>query len=290
MEEEKIAEKETMQMLESRIHEAYHFLSKTQRRIAKFILENRSFVLQNSITIVAQKLNTTPSSITRFCQALRYKGFNELKFYLANDLVVSSSEGELLRADDGMLNSVRKLAKYNVDALTDTLLLLDMDKVSLAISSIIRAEKVYFYGEGGTGSAAEMGYHLLLQVGIASNCFTDAALMLLAASHLTSRDVVICMSYSGAAENILTAMQFIKKSKATIIAITAFPKSRFAKRANICLCYSCNIQDDLQYLHTARICELAIIGVLQPGLINQMKRQSDERLNILKSAITSKRA
>lgn len=279
----------TLNNFESRIHESYYYLSKTHRKIANYILNNRNTVLDNSITVLAKKIGTTPATITRFCQVLRYRGFNELKFYMENDLIAPADESGLVKLEEPLLVSIHKLLKYNIDALNDTLLLLNEAKLAEAIKLIVEADKVYFYAEGATGSAAHYGYRLLLQNGVSSNCFTDAALMLISASHLTKRDVVIGISYSGEAENVLTAMRFARKNKASAIAITAFPKSRFAKAANVCLSYSCNIHDDLRYLHTACICEIAILGILQTGLINHMMKTNDKRLNDLKYAITSKR-
>lgn len=278
-----------MQSYDSRIRESYHALSKNQKKIANYILNNKSVVLQSSITVLARKIGTTTATLTRFCQALRYKGFSELKFYMENDLILPSDENVLIGRDDTLSDSIHKLLKYNVDALTDTMLLLDESRLRQAISLIVRAEKVYFYAEGGTGSSAQLGYHLFLQIGVTSNCFTDASLMIMSTSHLTSKDVVICMSYSGAAEGVLTAMRFARKNKAAVIAVTAFPNSRFAKAADIVLSYSCKIHDDLQYLHVARICEIAIIGTLQTGIVNHMVEMNDPRLADLKFAITSKR-
>lgn len=278
-----------LQTYETRIHEAYYYLSKTHRKIANYILKNRASVINSSITVLAGKIGTTPATITRFCQVLRYKGYNELQFYMRNDLLNSGNDSDLLRPDDPLAVSIRKLLKYNLDALNDTMLLLDESKMHQAIDWIMRANKVYFYAEGATGCSAQFGHQLFLQTGIASNCYTDAGLMMLSAAHLTAQDVVICMSFSGASENVYHALEFARRNNAMTIAITGVPKSRLATAANICLLYSCSIQDDIQYLHTARICEVGILGALQTGIINAMTLRKDKRLNALKYAITYKR-
>lgn len=279
----------SLQTYETRIHEAYYYLSKTHRKIASYILKNRASVINSSITVLASKIGTTPATITRFCQVLRYKGYNELQFYMRNDLLTNSEDEGLLRPDDSLAVSVRKLLKYNLDALNDTMSLLDESKMSQAINLIMRANKVYFYAEGATGCSAQFGHQLFLQTGIVSNCYTDAGLMMLSAAHLTAQDVVICMSFSGASENVYHALEFARRNEAKTIAITGVPKSRIAAAANICLLYSCSIQDDIQYLHTARICEVSILGALQTGIINAMTQRKDTRLNAVKYAITYKR-
>lgn len=278
-----------LQTYETRIHETYYYLSKSHRKIANYILKNRSSVINSSITVLAAKIGTTPATITRFCQVLRYKGYNEFQFYVRNDLLGNHENDELLLPNDSLTVSIRKLLKYNLDALNDTMLLLDENRMYQAIELIMRANKVYFYAEGATGCSAQFGHQLFLQTGIASNCYTDAGLMMLSAAHLTAQDVVICMSFSGSSENVYHALEFAQRNGAKCIAITGVPKSRIAAAADICLLYSCSIQDDLQYLHTARICEVSILGALQTGIMNAMTQHKDTRLNAIKYAITYKR-
>ena len=62
-----------------RIKMQYASLSKSQKRIANYILNHREAVIHHSITTMAQKTGTVPSTVTRVCQALSYKGFSEMK-------------------------------------------------------------------------------------------------------------------------------------------------------------------------------------------------------------------
>ena len=55
-----------------RIKMQYASLSKAQKRIANYILNHRDEVIHYSITTMAQKTGTVPSTVTRFCQALSY--------------------------------------------------------------------------------------------------------------------------------------------------------------------------------------------------------------------------
>lgn len=278
--------------LTSRIHEYYHFLSKTQRRIAKYVLENKEVVLTSSITVLAKKLNTTPASITRFCQALRYEGYNELKFHLKTSIQSEIPAQSLLSKEEYLSDSILHFMNMDITAIKDTLQLLDQTKLKQAIHALIKAKKIYFYAEGATGASAMFAYQLFLQIGLPCNCFTDASLMMLSAAHLEPGDVVICMSYSGSSENVFSAMRQAQRNKAVAIGITAFSKTRIGRLSDICLSYSCNIPDDLQYLHIARMCELSIIGILQSNIVFNMLQTENPgslRLQELKNTISSKR-
>jgi DNA-binding MurR/RpiR family transcriptional regulator len=50
--------------------------------IARYIKDHRDDFLNNNIKTVAKNCNVSTASITRFCQSLNLKGFNELKYQL----------------------------------------------------------------------------------------------------------------------------------------------------------------------------------------------------------------
>ncbi len=273
----------------SRIRSNYGSLTKLQKKIANYILNNQEEVLHSSITTLARKIGTNPPAITRFCQGLRYKGFSELKFYMENQLVPTAGTMSRLNKDDTVSTIIQKMLKFDVDALSDSLLLLDKARVEAAINLISRAKMVHFYGEGGNTSTTLFAYQLFLQIGVPCNCFNDPGLMIMGTTHLQRGDVVIGISYSGSAEDALNAMKLARSHGATLITISAFPSSPMARLAHIPLCYSCNIYDDLRYFHVARICEISIIGILQAGIVRIKLAEKDDYLETLKYAITNHR-
>jgi DNA-binding MurR/RpiR family transcriptional regulator len=273
----------------SRIRSNYDSLSKIQKKIANYILNNREAILNSSITLLARKIGTNPPAITRFCQMLRYNGFSELKFYMKAQLVPTAGAMCMLHKEDSISTIIQKMLKFDIDALSDTLLLMDKVQVEAAINLISRARMVHFYGEGGNSSTTLFAYQLFLQIGVPCNCFNDPGLMLMATTHLQRGDVAICISYSGSAEDVYNAMKLVRSHGSTLIAICAFPNSHMARLAHIALCYSCNIYDDLRYFHVARMCEIALIGVLQAGIVRTKLTEGDGRLATLKHAITSVR-
>ena len=62
-------------------------LSKTQKRIAEYILAHSREVVYLSISEFAEKCNVGNATIVRFCQLLGMEGYQELKVALAQDVV-----------------------------------------------------------------------------------------------------------------------------------------------------------------------------------------------------------
>ena len=83
-------------------------------------------------------------------------------------------------------------------------------------------------------------------------------------------------------------MRQAKENNAKTIVITSNSQSALGKAADYTLCYSTLIDDDLRQLHIARICELAVIGLLQSAI---MGNESDRIIkNILATKKKSKKA
>lgn len=252
-----------------RIKMQYASLSKAQKRIANYILNHRDEVIHYSITTMAQKTGTVPSTVTRFCQALSYKGFSELKVYMEKNLATPLAIDAPIQKSDSIQMVIQKLMNTFQNAVSDTLRTLDGKELTEAVDAILQAKRIVFFGQSGGSISASYAQQLLLRINILSQMINGRVDMNLAASTLGPGDVAIGINYSGEIRAIIEALTTAKRNKATVIVITANPNSTMGKMADIKVCYSNNIPDDLQYLHIASMCEVAIIGAIQTEILRR---------------------
>ena len=272
------------------ISNSYDSFSKTEKIIADHLLSDKRLFVSSSITMLARKLKVSPASITRFCQKLNYRGFNDLKYNIANNMTLPFEQDGKLSTDDSVGNIIYKLTSINQAAILDSLSRLNIDTVSAAVNMICAAKTIHIYAEGGPGIAASYAYQQLLKLGFACNYFTDTQLAMVAAAQLKSRDVCICICRTGYSKNMMQAVDIAKKGRATIIGISANSKSDLAATSNILLRYSAPIENDLRYLHVARICEIAVIGVLFASIANsEPERFAQNAVNSAKMLMTNSR-
>lgn len=270
----------------SRIRTQYHNLTKSQRRIADYISEHGDEVLTNSITTLSRRIGTNPPALTRFFQAIHYKGFGEFKFLYEKALIAPLGSAQNVSHNDDVRTVINKLMTMHREALGDTFLLLDSHTVARAVDAICKAGKVHIFADGGPGASATFAYMLLLQIGVTCNYFTDRVLSIMGAGQLVKGDVAIGITYSGNSGTVVDALGIAAKCGATTIGITAHANSPLAKQADLPLCYSLKIADDLRYLHIARMCEIAIFGVIQSLVLNRTPPHLVKNLEFSKSAIT----
>ena len=67
------------------IESYYPSFTKSEKRIADFIIESNSKVIDLTLSELAVMLNVGEATIVRFCRKMKLKGFQELKFLLAID-------------------------------------------------------------------------------------------------------------------------------------------------------------------------------------------------------------
>lgn len=270
-----------------RIQSQYSSLSKSQKKIANYVFVNKHEISKYSITQLAKKLNTSTSSITRFCQALSFSGFSEFKVYVEKNLISSSFVENPISPGDETSTIIQKLLNISKSVSQDTLRLLNPDEIIHSVNDIIAARVINLYGQSGGYISACYAQQMLLRVGILSQAFNDNVDMSIAANTLGKEDVAIGFGYSGESKSVVNALTIAKKNKAKVIAITANPNSSMAKISDSVLFYSYNIPDDLQYLHLASICEIIILGVIQAEILR--RPDSIDRLQASKTAVLQSR-
>lgn len=270
-----------------RIKMQYASLSKAQKRIANYILTHRDAVIHYSITTMAQKTGTVPSTVTRFCQALSYKGFSELKVYMEKNLASPLAMEALIQKNDTIQVVLQKLMNSSQNAFSDTLRTLDVRSLTETVNAILAAGNIVLFGQSGGYISAMYAEQLLLRINILSHAVNDRVDANLVASTLKKGDVAIGFAYSGEARSVIEALNTAKHNKATTVVITANTNSTMAKLADIKLFYSYNIPDDLQYLHLASMCEIMIIGAIQAEILRHPLQL--EKIEACKKAVLASR-
>lgn len=75
-----------------------HTLTSKELEILRYVLENSSDVESMSIQQLAENISYSTSTILRFCRKLGFKGYPELKFFLRNQIKLSSLKNSLSKS------------------------------------------------------------------------------------------------------------------------------------------------------------------------------------------------
>lgn len=103
-----------------------------------------------------------------------------------------------------------------------TLHLLNDAALEQAVKALQEANRIEFYGNGGSGIIATDAYHKFMRTGISCIAHTDSYFRIMGVGLLSKNSVVIGISHSGSNKGLLEALEVAKARGAKIIAITSY--------------------------------------------------------------------
>lgn len=222
----------------TRINREYYQLTGAERKIADHIMLQRHDCQYMSISELAEAANVAEATVSRFCRRLGYKGYSAFKLAVAGTAVGANPVNPLygeIEAEDDVAEMCRKLCAVNVEAITQTMNLLDPAGVSAAAEMLLEAERVLCMGLGGSMVLALEAAHLFSTALPNFYAVGDSHFQAMRCSMLTPRDVVLYYSYSGSSKDQVDVMKIARDRGAKTILITRFPKSPGAVGADVVL-------------------------------------------------------
>jgi DNA-binding MurR/RpiR family transcriptional regulator len=274
-----------------RIKSAIETFKPAERVIADFVLDNAEHVVQMSISQLARDANVGESTIIRFCRALAYKGYQEFKLRLAQDLVEPVEYiHENISFEDSIDELAQKIFQTNAKAVEDTKKALDSEMVEVAAKALAMARRIDIYGVGYSFFTALDAKYKFARLGLIADAHGDAHLQIMAAASLSRKDVAIGISHSGSTKDVMDALNRARKSKATILAITNFSPSPITKISDAILLTASPETPLGGEVLTSRIAQLCVIDVLSVAVAVALGEKCLDFIQKTSEAIRRKRA
>ena len=273
-----------------RIEGAYATLRAAEQRVADFILKHPDELIYLTVTELADRTQTSESTVVRLCQKIGYKGYQEFKIMLARDLVgPTETVYEQIEPADSLETLKTKVFQANAQALKDTIEVLSDSELQLAVDAIATCRKVEVYGIGGSAPLALDAYHKFMKLGIVVVWLNDSDLMAMSSSLLESGDVALGISHTGGSRDVCDAMELAQKAGATTICITHRATSPITKVSNIKLFTAAKETAFGSDATSSRIAQLSIIDTLYAGIANRDYEKSLARIQKTREASAGKR-
>ncbi|NLO85754.1 MAG: MurR/RpiR family transcriptional regulator [Clostridiales bacterium] len=223
-----------------KIRASYQRLTKLEKQVADYVLENPKIVVKMTINDLASHCGVGDTTVFRFCRTMELAGYQDFKLSLAlsanlNDMLDSrNGNGSIMEASD--LNELaQNVEQVYVDAVRDTFAQLDFDAVSKTVDAIMKASSVYVYGYGNSGISAQMMQNRMMR--IIPNVFyaSDAHMQLTSAALLSKDNVAIIFCNSGVTRDCLKIAQSAHQAGAVTVFATNFLGTPAASDCDIIL-------------------------------------------------------
>lgn len=273
-----------------RIRGLFPTLRPSEQKVAKYILDNPSEVINLPVTDLATKSGVSDATVVKFCQRLGYAGYQQLKIVLATELVSLPTPiyGEIVPGDD--LPVVKeKIFNLNKKGLEDTMRTVDDDELARAVEGLLGARRIHFYGVGASGMVALDAEHKLLRIGLTCHAFLDPHMAVSMASVLEPGDVAIGVSHSGGTRDTVESLSVARAAGATTVCITNVMASPITRVADIKLYTSAEESDYRSGAMGSRVAQLTIVDVLFVGVAQRRFEESMDHLEKTRTAVRAKR-
>jgi len=255
----------------------YNTLSKNQKIIANYILENRDKCVRMTLRELGTECNLSETTIIRFINKLDYTSYQAFRLDMAQDVMkdtnVSSgdgSENHEIKAGDEIGDIKNKVISIVSSAVNDINKLVDEKKLAQVTELIEKSDKIMFFGAGGSGVIATDEYHKFLRCGLDVINESNTHIALIHAALLSEGDLLILISHEGESKEVIECAKLAKRSGATVLAITSYMNSDLAKLADVCLFSSTNdspyYTDDM----VSRIVQLVILDMIVISLSTRL--------------------
>jgi DNA-binding MurR/RpiR family transcriptional regulator len=265
-------------------------LPPTSQRIADYILAHPGDVIHMTVTEVAEATDASEGSVIRVCQQVGGSGFQNLKIALARDLVEPVQFiHEDLQPEDSVASVMEKIFRSNIQALTDTLRVLDVEALQRAVQLILRAERVELYGVGSAAPIAVDAHYRMLRIGIPCAVVVDSHVQAVSASLTGSAVTTITISHSGSTQETLAATRLAREAGARTIVITNYGKSPIQAYAEVVLYTAARETQFRTEAMTSRIAELCVVDTLNACIALATYERSVETIARTFEVLSSKR-
>lgn len=263
--------------------------SKSDRALARMVLEDLDFASQASISDIAARIGVSEPTVTRFCRSLGCEGIRDFKFWLAQAIAVG---GQYLTAEPVSRDSTEArvasiVSEAAVSAIQRVASSTDMAVLMSVAERLGNAQGVMCFGSGGTSSmlATEM-QNRLFRLGISAIAQVDGQLQRMYAATASAGTVVLAFSTSGYAQSVVDAVQVARQYGAVAAAITA-PGSALAKASDVVIEYQPLEDGNLYKPTSSRFALLALVDMLATAVAETRGTRVMETLRRIKQSLNT---
>jgi RpiR family carbohydrate utilization transcriptional regulator len=272
-----------------RLRGLYPSLKAALRKVADLIMDKPEMAIYSSVNEVAAAASVSEATVMRFCRTLGFRGFQDFKIALAREMVspLQRLHEEVEEGDDPD-SIVRKVFQANINALQDTLDVLNMKAMEEAAHAMLAARQILLIGVGTSGPIVTDAANKFFRLGLKVVAHTDAHLMMMAAALLSPEDVVIAVSHSGSTRDPVESAKVGQDAGAKVICITNNSLSPLTRVADIVLVTASRETRFRQEAMASRLCQTSIIDSLYTLIALARREEALGNLSKIENVIVTK--
>jgi RpiR family carbohydrate utilization transcriptional regulator len=270
----------------TRIAERSGTLPPSEQKVALRVLADVPAASAASIDTLADQAGVSKASVTRFAKALGCTDVRDLK----RQLVLAGAIGARFlhqTASDG--DSAEIVHRDIIDVLQANRTLVNLASMRSAARILRSARMIYAFGLGGGSAAiADEARVRLVRLGLPIASYQDAVMQRVAAATMDNTAVVLAISATGQAGELLDSVAIARGYGAQVIAITSLG-SRLASTADVLLPIQTRETDLVVKPSSSRYALLMMLDILAMEVAVIDRARSQDLLRRIKVVLDAHR-
>ncbi|RQD67198.1 MAG: MurR/RpiR family transcriptional regulator [Tindallia sp. MSAO_Bac2] len=265
------------------IQKQFPKLSKGQKRIAQFIIENYEKAAFMTASKLGMETNVSESTVVRFANNLGFDGYPQLQRALQD--IIKTKLTTVQRVDMGKeystdLEVVERIMKSDMENMRNTIDMINAEKIESVIDMILSADKVYVLGLRSSKSLADfLGFYLGLILGdvvLVGHGISDIYEQML---RISDKDLLISLSFPRYSSRSIEVTRYAKEQGTKVVAITDSEISPIASMADEYLTAKSNMASFVDSL----VAPLSLLNALIVAIGMREKSDIKEHFNKLET-------
>lgn len=248
------------------ISQEYYTFTLSEKKLADFMLSNQDSLPYLSISQLASGAGVAEATVSRFCRRVGFQNYAQFKLAAANTSLRFKPANNPLSGQIEQQDSVevicRKLYTAEMEAIGQTMDLLDPQAILRAANMLEKAGRVLCMGQGGSMLIAQEAAHLFSTVDNRFMPVIDSHMQAIAATMMEPEDVILFFSYSGSTRAMMETLKLAKERQGKVILVTRFPNAPGADFSDVVLQCGANENPLQSGSIAARIAQMYLLDVL----------------------------
>lgn len=190
----------------------YNNFTQVEKGIADFFLKNKE-LMDFSAKNIARLLFTSEATLSRFAQKCGFDGYRQFIYRYREGLKNERNNP----VEDG---TMRILETYQ-ELLNKSYALVDEKQIKKVSRQIAEKRRVFVYGKGSSGIAAEELEMRFMRLGIDIECITDSHVMIMSSAVTNEDALAIGITVTGKTNEVLRALKTAKSKGAFTVIISS---------------------------------------------------------------------
>ncbi|MDF7637050.1 MurR/RpiR family transcriptional regulator [Leuconostocaceae bacterium ESL0958] len=263
----------------------------TEAKIVTYLKEEPEKAAEATIQTLAAASHVSTASISRFVKKIGFDSFRDFSVALST-YNQQKHPVDLFGEIDDQDNSAaitKKVFSGAQNALSMTRDALSQQALDQAVDWLIQADRVGFFGIGGSSIAAFNAYHKFLRTPIDVISHPDYDVQLMQAVKLDGTDTAVVISHSGRNEDTLFIARKLKENGVPFIAITSFSDAPLAQMADLVLLSLAEEVNFRSESMSSLIAQLTIIDTLFTLAGSKLPEQTQAVVDTMRDVIEGTR-